>query len=105
MNGIRVVPTGWEVVAILLGKFSAWMGAVMAPLYGVAFVIGLTQSGLGRTAVVTLSTLPPEVGLVLAVVSWMMAVVGHRPISTSAAVGVVLNASALTLAAVMPMLG
>lgn len=33
----------------------------------------------------------------------MMAAAGHRSISTSAALGVVLNAAALSMAALMPM--
>lgn len=63
MNGTRTVPNAWEMSAILLGRFSAWMGSVVAPVYGVAFVISFTQTGLGRAGMVTLSTLPPEVGL------------------------------------------
>ncbi len=103
MNGTRTVPNAWEVGAILLGRFSAWMGAVVAPIYGVGFVIGLTQTGLGRTGFITLSTLPPEVGLALALTSWTMAAAGHRPLTTSAAIGVILNALALSLAALMRM--
>ena len=104
MNGTRTVPNAWEMGAILLGRFSAWMGSVVGPIYGVGCVIRLTQTGLGRTGIVTLSTLPPEVGLALAVASWMMAAAGHRPITGSAAMGVVLNALALSLAALMRMM-
>lgn len=104
MNGTRTVPNAWEMGTLLLGRFSAWMGSVVVPIYFVGFMIRLTQAGLGRSGMMTLSMLPPEVGLGLAVASWMMATAGHRPISVSSAVGVVLNSAALSMAALMPMM-
>jgi hypothetical protein len=90
--------------SLLLGRFSAWLGAVVAPIYLALFVLAATHPAAERPALVglSLSLVLPIVGLVLGALGGALAWLFRRPVSIGCVAGMMLHATALALAAALP---
>jgi hypothetical protein len=90
--------------SILLGRFSAWLGALVAPTYLALFVLAATHPASDRPALAALSLSPvlPTAGLALGVLGLMLGRLAGRAVPPGCVAGVMLHASALALAAALP---
>lgn len=90
------------IVSILLGRFSVWLGSVVAPIYLALFVLTRTQA-VNRPALteMALPVLLPEVGLGLGLAGVVLAFLGRRPTPSGCLYGLVINAIPMSLAVAM----
>lgn len=99
MNTYKPMLNSPLIVSILLGRFSACVGSVVAPIYFALFVLSRTQpANRPELAEVVLPSLLPEVGLALGMVGIALAYLGRRPAPNVCILGLVLNAIPLALA-------
>jgi hypothetical protein len=87
------------IVSILLGRFSVWLGSVVAPIYLALFILTRTQAATRpELAGMTLPVLLPEVGLCLGMTGIFFAFLGRRPTPNVCLFGLALNAISMALA-------
>ncbi len=91
LNALQVIP-------ILLGRFSAWLGAVVAPVYVAVDLLGRTPGSHLHQELLGLPLVWPQVGLGLAVAGLALARALRRPVPAVVLVGLALNAVPMAMA-------
>jgi hypothetical protein len=91
--------TAWG-LSFVLGQASAWMGIVVALVWGLTFAIVLPQRGNGWAVGphLALPLWPPLIGLTLGGFGLLLGLESDRPVVRFSVAGLVFNAIALALA-------
>lgn len=104
MTVLKLSRNALQIAAILLGRFSAWLGAVVAPLYVAVELLGRTPSAFTHEELLGLPLVWPQVGLGLALLGLALTTVTQRPVPLGVRVGLALNGLPM-LMAVLRLLG